>query len=740
MARDISELGADVYDDTPKPQHKISPKKRNYIIGLSITAFLLAGAAVGAVIACNTALSDYSNVENVTYYFAPKDMLEEGEKPYAVLYSLKTDKKYPSTFRIPTQIKGYPVVGVAEGAFSGHSEIEKVIMTNNITFIKEKAFYNCSNLESFTWSKNLTSVGVDAFGNTKFYNNLLKDTTTLYDLPSGLLIYVGKDYFHANTALVSDELTEAEINNIKTTYGAQETFKFSDLKIKNFCSGAFMNNDKIVYVDLPEGITEIARSTFESCTHLRAFDGTHSEVTHINERAFANCNNLVNIKLPNNLEYVGERAFSNVGLVGEIPDLTTVTYIGEAVFADCKNLTSITYNGLTVPDYTFSGCGNLSTIRWGTDDANIDLITNIGMGAFEGTGFVTFYVPKNLTSINDETFKNCQSLKKVGLYGDGQYVVPEPDEDGNQEDPYYEGVRTIKSSAFENCTSLDTIVLFDNDYLDKAGYAEEGTFYFPRSLLKTDAASTISGNDNKVFANSAVKKVVVPSGLTNIGSYAFYKCENLEEVVFPADSELGNIKNNAFAGCTSLTTITIPTSVITIGASAFRDCTALTAIDLTGVEISTISAYLVYGCENLTSFTIPTTVKNIKENAFYHNYSLDEVVIDTNITSITNGAFSQMRRSGEGKMPIYFNRTYVNANSAINFKIDNFCDSTIKKFYNKTCDIYFLIGDELEHPENIPWELAEDDETRVAKFKYYKIEAGSRVVVDVTVPQADPNE
>ena len=45
MARDISELGADVFDDTPKPKNKISPKKRNYIIGLSITGVLLVGVA-----------------------------------------------------------------------------------------------------------------------------------------------------------------------------------------------------------------------------------------------------------------------------------------------------------------------------------------------------------------------------------------------------------------------------------------------------------------------------------------------------------------------------------------------------------------------------------------------------------------------------------------------------------------------------------------------------------------------
>ena len=68
MARDISELGADVFDDTiPQGKHHMSAKKRNYIIGLSVTGVLLVGLVIGVVILCNTALTDYSNVRNVKY-------------------------------------------------------------------------------------------------------------------------------------------------------------------------------------------------------------------------------------------------------------------------------------------------------------------------------------------------------------------------------------------------------------------------------------------------------------------------------------------------------------------------------------------------------------------------------------------------------------------------------------------------------------------------------------------------
>ena len=70
MARDISELGADVFDDTPQPKRRISIKKRNYIIGLSVAAALAIGAATTSIILCNTVLLDYANVQNVYYYFA----------------------------------------------------------------------------------------------------------------------------------------------------------------------------------------------------------------------------------------------------------------------------------------------------------------------------------------------------------------------------------------------------------------------------------------------------------------------------------------------------------------------------------------------------------------------------------------------------------------------------------------------------------------------------------------------
>ena len=700
MARDISELGADVYDDTPvDPHHKMSKKKRNYIIGLSITGALVVGLIVGTVVLAKTALTDYSNVENITYY-----VQTEGDYKGAVLYKLKSDYSYPSTFRIPSQIKGNKVVGVAENAFAGHREIKKVIMPNTLQFVGEKAFYNCTNLSSFSWSKNLVDVGVDAFLNTEFYSNLLKDTKSMFYLPSGLLIYVGTDYFQSGTALVSEKMKDATAESLAAQYGidgVQHIEVFEEVGINNMCSGAFKNNNKIVFIDLPGHLTNISNSTFEGCKNLQGLVGTNSGVTSISQRAFANCEKLSHIIFPTNLTYIGNEAFSNTGLIDSIPDLSTVESIGESVFANCKNLTSLTYTANVVPNYTFSGCEKLEDIEWGVDDANIDNVTTIGIGAFKGTNFTSFVFPKNVPVVADELFKGCESLETVSFYK-GEYITQEPPA---EEDPFdvneyrdyvdYDGtvihnvvntigINSIRASAFQGCTSLKTMKIYEGaNRTDMEGKNAVGTFNFPATLTKTDVAMTISGNNNYTFANTAVEKLVILPNLKTIGSYAFYRCEHLSEInfLYADKSILEQIKSNAFAYCTSLTNLTFPTSLTTMGPSVFMGCTNLQSVNIDQLNIGSFNAQLFAECENLQSVVIPSSVQNIKEHTFYRNYLLPSVFIDKNINEIHEKAFEEMRHEGEEAMPIFFNFTYAEADKNINYKVKTFCDSTCKAYY-----------------------------------------------------------
>ncbi len=661
MARDISELGADVFDDTVVVnKSKISPKKRNYIIGLSITGVLLAGAITASVILCNTVLLDYANVTNVTYYFTPQTALEEGQESTAVLYKLQSDVTYPSTFRIPSQVKGYKVVGVAEEAFAGHTEIKHVIFPNTVEFVGERAFAGCENLSKFTWGKKLYDIGVDAFDGTAFYNNLLKQTNILYDLPSGVLIYVGKDYLPQGIALVSDELPESEYASIKAEYGSTSVKKFSEYNIRNFCSGAFKGNDKITYIDLPKGITEISKSTFEGCYNLQGLDTTHSSLTKIGVRGFAECYALNYIKLKDTVDTLEDEAFRGIGLTDSIPDLTHVELLGDFLFAECSELTGLTYDLTIVPNYMFAGCSNLATIEWGVDDAKIDTVDSFGLGAFMGTKFSEFVVPKNVTSIEDETFEGCTSLTKVMFYGNPNYeLMPDLggsyiDDDGVEREGVLKGLQLIKASAFDGCTSLATIGLYGDDYLDWDVTPNE--FHFPRSLEKTDINTTVSGSNNRVFYGSAATKVVFSANTKAIGSYAFANNSLLEEVEFKnADkSRLTTVKKNAFENCSSLQSLTFPASLESVEASAFKNCTSITSIDLGSTKIKSIPSELFNNCPELVSASIPNSVTNVKSNAYYQNYKLEYVILPTSITELQSKAFTKMRLDGEGTMPIFF--------------------------------------------------------------------------------------
>lgn len=717
MARDISELGADVYDDSPKKEHKISPKKRNYIIGLTLTGFFLVGAVTATIILTNTVLTDYANVENVMYYFTPDSVADETNKRTAVLYRLPSDKKFPSTFRIPAHILGYKVVGVADSAFAGHKEIKKVIMPSTVTFVGNECFKNCTSLSKFTWSKNLVDVGNDAFENTSFYNNLLQDKKALYDLPGGVLIYCGSEYFDQNTAIVSDALKESDYATIKANYTVSSIKKFSDLNVKSICSGAFKNNNRITYIDLPESLDEIPTSTFEGCEKLEGLDSSHAKVEKIGKRAFADCESLSYVSLPSTLKDLEDEAFMNTGIVDRIPDLKNVEKIGVGIFKDCKSLTTVQYNSNIVYQDMFNGCESLTTISWGEGDANINNVTDIRAGAFANTGFTSFVVPKNVANINDNVFNGCDDLEEVSLYGnldDANVVLPEEEtpEGEEYEGPTFidhngvtqrgtlVGVSSIKEGAFRNCKNLKTINLYNDSYVESGN---DNEFTFPYSLSRCDVSST-GALTSYAFANTSPEKVTFSPNMKHIGGYAFSGCKQLQNVVFEHKdvAQLISLKEAAFQGCSELVSFDLPSSVTRIDGSSFKGCQKLTGLDFASTNVKVLNAYTFYDCQNIVDLELPTSLTSIKKDVFYRTYELNYVVVPASVTEILDRAFKEVRRDGEDPMNVYISRTYDDAHSGsskINFG-SKWKDATVK-------DFYFLGEDEERVEGRNYWKLNE---------------------------------
>ncbi len=135
---------------------------------------------------------------------------------------------------------------------------------------------------------------------------------------------------------------------------------------------------------------------------------------------------------------------------------------------------------------------------------------------------------------------------------------------------------------------------------------------------------------------STVTTVKMPDSLLEIKYRAFRNCTSLTSVTFP--DNLTNIENTVFSGCTSLTSITIPDSVTEVRNSVFEGCVNLTSVTLPK-NISFIGSSIFQDCTSLTSITIPTSVTRIGDSAFRGCTGLTSITIPQNVTKIDSSAF-----------------------------------------------------------------------------------------------------
>ena len=160
-----------------------------------------------------------------------------------------------------------------------------------------------------------------------------------------------------------------------------------------------------------------------------------------------------------------------------------------------------------------------------------------------------------------------------------------------------------------------------------------GTTYTVTSI--GNSAFLNNGEDvNEIYCTS-LTSVTIPNSVTSIGNSAFKGCVYLTSVTIP--NSVTSIGNSAFDGCASLTSVNIPNSVISIGKSAFQRCEDLTSVTLPN-SITTIAEEMFYFCGSLRSITIPDGVTSIEKNAF-RRCGIRTITIPSSVTSIGEAAF-----------------------------------------------------------------------------------------------------
>ncbi len=320
---------------------------------------------------------------------------------------------------------------------------------------------------------------------------------------------------------------------------------------------AFEDNTYLTSVTIPSTVTKISSTgsgyagAFEGCTKLKTVTiNAGSKDAVIGYRTFQDCPSLQSIVIPSNY--------------------TTIYY---GAFQNCTSLQSMTlkksgysYANQTIGDNAFNGCTSLTSVSLPTT------LKSIGMNAFKNCAITTLTIPEGVTLISQSAFENNDNLTSVSLPGTLTQISN-----------IYSGY----TGAFEGCAKLKTVTINAGSNDAVIGYR---TFQDCPSL----------------------QSIVIPSNYTTIYYGAFQNCTSLRSMTLKKSGySYANqvIGDNAFRGCTSLTNISLPTTLKSIGGYAFRDCAITTLTIPEGVETINYGAF--ENNDSLTSVSLPSTLTKI---------------------------------------------------------------------------------------------------------------------------------
>ena len=318
---------------------------------------------------------------------------------------------------------------------------------------------------------------------------------------------------------------------------------------------------------------------------------------------------------------IKDKAFSWCSNLTNVEIPNSVTNIGSSAFSCCFSLTSI-----EIPNSVISiGDYAFSLCRSLTSIEIPNSITSIGKYAFSDCDNLTsIEIPNSVTSIGYGAFSSCINLTNV--------EIPN-------------SVTIIGDHAFSCCPSLTSIII-PNSVTSIGDYAFSSCSNLTsinvdkNNLYYQSIDGNLYSKDGKILIKCAIGKIdssfEIPSSVTSIGVSAFYGCKSLISIEIP--NSVTSIGASAFRYCDSLTTIIIPNSVTSIGDMAFESCKSLTSIEIPN-SVTSIGHGAFSDCDSLTSIIIPKSVTSIGDGTFRSCDSLTSVIIPNSVTSIGNSTF-----------------------------------------------------------------------------------------------------
>ena len=496
---------------------------------------------------------------------------------------------------LPTQLTvlGYATTSAAY-VFQNCTSLGNITLPIGVTSIAKYNFSGCTALSSVTLGANVTAIYPRAFENCT--------SLTSITLPDGLLnLGVSQNITDSHTSAGgSSSSTSITSSNLLGTSASN--------------NGAFVGSG-LTSITIPASVKAIGPDAFSGCVGLASVtieglaDGT-SALLGIGARAFNGCTLLAqSFTIPESVDYVGAYAFAGTGVTGVTWDSPSI--VREYTFSGCTALQSVTLNDAItqILQYAFSGCTSLAQIHLP------ESLVNLGEACDTGDSYAALY------QVEGGVFMNCTALTSVNIPA-GVVFLPAQTFAGCTQlaNVTFNNatVRLLNRNVFEGCTALQsnatasapadgdatlTSIMNDAIYLDRYtdGQRTERVLsaYRGTGTGVTFAEGVTSIGIGAFAGNTTITSVTIPLTVSAIEGAAFIGCTALQTVDFaePAEGDeteyslafalAGGDKGGVFGGCTALTTVTIPAHTTT-----FR-------LKPDGSTTSTGGIYLVNGCSAL---------------------------------------------------------------------------------------------------------------------------------------------
>lgn len=294
------------------------------------------------------------------------------------------------------------VTEISKFAFA-KSRIANVSLPNSLIYIDDFAFDGCESLELINIPESVTYIGESAFRGCvglkgiKIPKNVLHIGATPFSnisLQNVIISTENKKYCIVNNCLIDKEAK-------KLIEGRENSIIPNDGSVTSIGYGAFASCEGLSNITIPECITTINDYTFKDCVGLNNMILTNSVKT-IGTGAFAGCENLEKVKLGgidkiNPITFFGCKSIVNI----VIPD--GVKIIGSAAFRGCASLPAITLPNSTkaISEYAFADCANIDSIA----------------------------IPENIVCVGHNSFNKCDKSASVRFVNTNGWYLTKNKED-----------------------------------------------------------------------------------------------------------------------------------------------------------------------------------------------------------------------------------------------------------------------------------------------------------------------